>query len=331
MREKSNARGRGRWRARRAPLGLGAAAQDVADGLLLLLGVEGGRRPGGHGRASDRGFPARSRASPIRQPPERLGARRQGASTPRGAPAFRRCDSSDLARTRARRPTASPRPRAPERAASAPARAKASTRARANGAGALSAKKYSNATRARARPAPSFFPERDARASPRSLVERTRAGVRTRAGSGGVRRGGGRDRPARTFVGSERRRGEQRGRVPRLNFKAARRRRCKRAGDPRPMRRIRDEPSRDETVCSYGRARKRSLERPSRDAQPVRGFLTSGHRGFDAALLVAARRRRKVSHPFPRSPPRARSFAAARGIRPRLRPPDPRFALAPRR
>ena len=121
--------------------------------------------------------------------------------------------------------------------------------------------------------------------------------------------------------------------MPRLSTRRPRASKVQTRGDPRPMRRIRDEPSRDETVCPYGRARKRSLERPPRDAQPVRGFLTSGHRGFDAALLVlvAARRRRKVSRPFPRSPPRARSSAAAAARAPRLRSrPDPRFAARAR-
>ena len=101
----------GRWRARRAPLGLGAAAQDVADGLLFLLGVEGDR-PGGHGRASDRGHPARSRASPIRQPAERLGARATGRAPRAVLRRFER-EIRPRANARAHASTAPPRARAP--------------------------------------------------------------------------------------------------------------------------------------------------------------------------------------------------------------------------
>ena len=144
------------------------------------------------------GSPPSGWARADRERAPRAMLRRFGAATPptsreraRGVRPRRR----ERARPREPRPPPRERRRRHERARTAPARCRL---------------KNTRTRRARARaPVPSFFPERDARASPRSLVERTRAGVRTRADSGGVRRGGGRDRPARTFVRSERRRGER--------------------------------------------------------------------------------------------------------------------------
>ena len=133
MREKSNARGRGRWRARRAPLGLGAAARTSPMACCSSL-AEGGR-PGGHGR-SPTGLPGASRASPIRQPP-RGWARADRERAPRAV--LRRFGAATTP-TRANARAASDRAAASARAREShvrPARAKASTRARANGARAV--------------------------------------------------------------------------------------------------------------------------------------------------------------------------------------------------
>jgi hypothetical protein len=118
--------------------------------------------------------------------------------------------TTPTSRERARGVRPRPRERARPREPRPPPRERRRRRECARTAPARCRLKNTRTRRARAeRLSRAFFPERDARASPRSLVKRTRAGVRTRAGSGGVRRGGGRDRPARTFVGSERRRGER--------------------------------------------------------------------------------------------------------------------------